>query len=106
MTSTQYIRLYDFFKQELHIEDDAKAKVFIEEVEKIVDNKFDEESENFASKSEFEKLDFKIELFRQEMKTGFAEAKSEVKSDINKLIIWIVSTGIAIVGLLLAFLKL
>lgn len=53
-----------------------------------------------------EKLNFKIELLGQEMKTGFAETKGELKSDINKLIIWIVSTGIAIVGLLLAFLKL
>ena len=51
-------------------------------------------------------LIFKIELLRQEMKTGFAETRDEVKSDINKLIIWIVSTGIAIVGLLLAFLNL
>ncbi|MEO8711685.1 MAG: hypothetical protein ABI405_06145 [Parafilimonas sp.] len=105
MTATQYIRLYDFFKQQLHIEDDAKTKIFIEEVEKIVEDRFDKEKENFVQKSEIEKVDFKIDLLRQEMKTGFAEARSDSKSDINKLIIWIVTTGIAIVGLLLAFLK-
>ena len=105
MTSTQYIRLYDFFKQELHIEDDAKAKVFIEEVEKIVDNKFDDEKNSFSPRSDIQELKHQMELLKHETRTTMAEGFSNVKSEINKLIIWIVSTGIAIVGLLLAFLK-
>ncbi|MFT4153869.1 hypothetical protein [Parafilimonas sp.] len=103
--TAQYIRLYDFFKQQLHI-DEAKTQIFIKGIETIVENKFGREQENFVKNSEMEKLNFKIELFRQEVKTGFAEVRADVKSDINKLIIWIVSTGIAIVGLLLALLKL
>lgn len=90
MTATDYIRLSDFFKHQLHINDELKAKVFVEEIEKIVDDKVDEKSDGFAKKSEIEKLDFKIELLRQEMKTGFAETKSELKSDINRLVIWII----------------
>lgn len=36
-----------------------------------------------------------FQMVRQEMKTGFAETKSKLKTEINKLIIWIVATFLA-----------
>ncbi len=105
MTGTQYIRLFDFFKENMHI-DDAKAKVFVEEVEKIVEDKFDQQKENFSLRSDIQEIKYQIELLRQEMKAAMAESKSEIRAEINKIIIWTVSTGLAVVGLLLAFLKL
>ena len=94
MTAAQHIKFYDFFRQQLNI-DDAKAKVFVEEVEKIIDNKFDSEKQNFASMSSVEKVDFKIDMLSQEVKTIAAETKSEIKSEINKLIVWIIATMFA-----------
>jgi hypothetical protein len=94
MTAAQHIKFYDFFRQQLNI-DDAKAKVFVEEVEKIIEQKFDSEKQNFASMSSVEKVDFKIDMLRQEVKTIAAETKSEIKSEINKLIVWIIATMFA-----------
>lgn len=94
MTAAQHIKFYDFFRQQLNL-DDAKAKVFVEEVEKIIDQKFDSEKQNFASMNSVEKVDFKIDMLRQEVKTIAAETKSEIKSEINKLIVWIIATMFA-----------
>ncbi|MFC4232901.1 hypothetical protein ACFOW1_13445 [Parasediminibacterium paludis] len=94
MTASQHIKFYDFFRQQLNI-DDAKAKVFVEEVEKLIEQKFDSEKQNFASMSSLEKVDFKIDMLRQEVKTIAAETKSEIKSEINKLIVWIIATMFA-----------
>ncbi len=33
-----------------------------------------------------------LEILRQEIKTGFAESESRIKSEINRLIIWIIAT--------------
>ncbi|MGI8952208.1 MAG: hypothetical protein ACR2FN_11570 [Chitinophagaceae bacterium] len=89
MTTAQYLKLYDFFRHQLNV-DDSKAKVFIEEVEKIVENKFDEEKNNFSPRTDIQELKYQIELLRQETKTGLAETKSELKSEINKLIVWMI----------------
>jgi hypothetical protein len=94
MTAAQHIKFYDFFRQQLNI-DDAKAKVFVEEVEKLIEQKFVSEKQNFASMSSLEKVDFKIDMLRQEVKTIAAETKSEIKSEINKLIVWIIATMFA-----------
>jgi hypothetical protein len=94
MTAAQHIKIYDFFRQQLNI-DDAKAKVFVEEVEKLIEQKFVSEKQNFASMSSLEKVDFKIDMLRQEVKTIAAETKSEIKSEINKLIVWIIATMFA-----------
>lgn len=104
MTSTQYYKLYDFFREQLHI-DDAKAKVFVEQVENIVESKFNDQKESFAPRSDIQEIKYEMQLLRQETKTGLAETKSEIKSEINKLIIWTVSTGLAVIGIILAFLK-
>jgi len=105
MTAAQTIRLYDFFKEHLKVADESKVKVFVEEREKIVEGKFDAEKANFLQKAEYEKIEHKIDLLRQEYKTGNAEVKAEVKSEINKLMLWIFTTMIAIAGLALAFSK-
>ncbi|MDI9365308.1 MAG: hypothetical protein QM541_10185 [Flavobacterium sp.] len=94
MTAAQHIKFYDFFRQQLNI-DDAKAKVFVEEVEKIIEQKFDSEKVNFSPRTDIQELKQEMNMLRQEMKTISAETKSEIKSEINKLIVWIIATMFA-----------
>jgi len=72
----------------------------------IVESKFEGEKDKFAAASSVDKLDYKIELLRQEMKTGFAEAKSEMRAEFNKIVIWFVSTMFAMIALLYTMIKL
>ncbi len=67
MTATQYLKRYDFFKQQFNI-DDTKARISAEEIEKIVGNKFEYEKKQFADKSELVELKHEVQILRQEMK--------------------------------------
>ncbi|MBC7723094.1 MAG: hypothetical protein H7068_13800 [Pedobacter sp.] len=90
----QQIRFYDFFRNQLNI-DDAKTKIFVEEVEKIVENKFDTEKDKFSPRTDIQDLKHEMNMLRQEMKTISTETKSEIKLKINKLIVWIIATMFA-----------
>ena len=90
MTATQSLKIYEILKR--YFNNDADAKVVVQEIEQIVSDKFKEEKENLAQKSEILLLRKDIEIFRQEVKTGFAESESRMKSETNKLIIWIIAT--------------
>ena len=104
MTATQSLKLFEISKRYFQNENDARS--FVEEIENVVDNKFKSEKEQFASMSSVEKLDFKIEMLRQEMKTGFAEARAENRAESNKIVIWLVSTMFAMLALLYTLIKL
>ncbi len=47
-----------------------------------------------------------FQLLREEVKTRLAETKSEIKSEINKLIIWIIGTFLAGGSLMILIAKL
>lgn len=59
----------------------------------------------FQPRSDIQELKYHIELLRQETKTGLAETKSDLKSEINKLIIWIVATMFAAAALMITIAK-
>ncbi len=61
------------------------------QIEQIVADKFSQEKENIAPKSELMLIRKDLEILRQEIKTGFAESESRIKSEINRLIIWIIA---------------
>jgi len=93
MTASQSLKIYEILKR--YFNNDADAKVVVQEIEQIVSEKFKEEKENLAQKLEILLLRKDIEIFRQEVKTGFAESESRMKSETNKLIIWIIATMLA-----------
>ena len=103
MTATQSIRLYDLFRK--HFRDDADAKIMINEVVAIIDERFQTEKQNFTTVAEGKQIEFKIDLLRQEMKTGFSESESKIKTELNKLIIWMVATFIGGGGLMIVIAK-
>ncbi|MDQ6812448.1 MAG: hypothetical protein M3040_01715 [Bacteroidota bacterium] len=77
MTATQSLRIYEILQR--HFGNDADAKIVVEEIEQVVSNKFTEEKENIATKPEVMLLRKDIEIFRQEVKTGFAESENRMK---------------------------
>jgi hypothetical protein len=46
-----------------------------------------------------------IEILRQEVKTGFAESESRIKTEINELIVWIVATMFGAAALFITLAK-
>lgn len=93
MTASQSLKIYNVLLR--HFKSEEDANIVVQEIEQIVAGKFAEEKENVAPKSQIMLLSKEIELLRQEMKTGFAESESRMKSELNKLIIWIVATMLA-----------
>jgi hypothetical protein len=59
----------------------------------------------FVPTTEFEKVDFKLELIRQEIKTVSFEIQFKNAKRINSLIIWIVLSGFATIGIIIAFIR-
>ncbi len=67
-------------------------RIVVQEIEQIVSEKFLEEKESIAPRSEIVLMRKDLEILRREMKTGFVESESRIKSEINKLIVWIIAT--------------
>lgn len=93
MTATQSLKLYDILLK--YFKNDTDAKAFVNELEIVLNEKSFNDEKVYSNKNEIEILKKEIEILRQETKTGFAETKSEIKTEINKLIIWIVATFLA-----------
>ena len=104
MTATQSLKLFEISKRYFQNENDARS--FVEEIEIVVDNKFNQEKQSLASKPELVDLQNEVKLLRQEMKTGFAEIKSELRGEFNKQLIWLVTVMFALSGIIIAAIKL
>jgi len=103
MTSIQSLRLYDLLLK--YFNNDADAKAFVSELEIALKENHSNNEKIYTTKNEIDILKKDIEIFRQETKTGFAETKSELKTEINKLIVWIVATFLAGGGLMIVIAK-
>ncbi len=104
MTATQSLQIYEVIQRNFN--NDADAKIVVQEIEQIVSEKFLEEKENIALRSEIMLMRKDLEVLRQEMKTGFAESESRIKSEINKLIVWIIATMFGAAVLIITLAKL
>lgn len=94
MTASQSLKIYEILKR--HFNNDADAKVLVEEIQQIVENKFDEEKKELSSRTEMEMLRKDMEAMEIRL-TGKIESsalrtESNLKSEINKLIVWIIAT--------------
>ena len=88
MTATESLKLYEILRR--YINNDLDAKSIVQEFEATVDRKFDEGIKNFATKTELEIIRKDIDLAKSELKTAIFESESRLKSEINKLIVWII----------------
>jgi hypothetical protein len=93
MTGTQTLKIYEILHR--HFKNEADAKSVVQELETVIDNKFVDKKESLATKED-------ISLMRQDV----LKFQVDVEKRFNQMIIWTVSTGVAIVGLIVAFIKL
>jgi len=92
MTGTQTLKIYDVLQR--YFKNDADAKAVVQEIEIIIDNKFEFNRDNFSSKTEVGLLRKVVETLKIELKAQIENSslrvESNLKSEINKLIIWII----------------
>lgn len=94
MTASQSLKIYEVLQR--HFNNDADAKIVVQEIEQIVENKFNDEKKEFSSRAELEMLRKDMEAMEIRL-TGKIESsalrtESNLKSEINKLIVWIIAT--------------
>ncbi len=92
MTGTQTLKIYEILQR--HLKSEADAKAVVEEIEIIIDNKFSHKRESLSTKED-------VALIRQDM----LKLQIDIEKRFNQMIIWIVSTGTAVAGLILAFIN-
>ncbi len=93
MTATQTLKLYEILHK--HFKNEADAKVVVQEIEVLIDNKFEKEKNLLSTKED-------ISLLRQD----FLKAQLEIEKRLNNIIIWIVASALASAGILLTIIKL
>ena len=94
MTSTQSVRLYQLFQRLTN--NDAEAQAFVQEVEAVVENKFEQKKEILSTKEDISKLELKLT-------TMIGEGKADT---IKWMFIFWIGSVFTILGGLFGFLKL
>lgn len=93
MTTTQSFKIYEILQRHFNNNDDAK--IVVQEIEQIIESKLENKSNVLATKED-------ISLLKQDL----LKFQVDVEKRFNNNIIWIVSTGIGVVGLILSIIKL
>ena len=93
MTATQSLKIYEILHR--HFKSDADAKSVVEEIEIIIDNKFEKEKNLLATKEDIFRLE-KLILQNQ----------AEIEKRFTTTIVTIISIISAVVGIAVAIIKL
>ena len=93
MTATQSLKIYKILHR--HFKSDADAKSVVEEIETIIDNKFEKEKNLLATKEDIFRLE-KLILQNQ----------AEIEKRFTTTIVTIISIISAVVGIAVAIIKL
>lgn len=92
MTATQSLKIYEILYK--HFKNDADAKTVVQEIEVIIENKFEKEKSILSTKEDIHLLRLEISKFQTDVEKRF-----------NTNIIWTVTTGLAVVGLIFTIIK-
>ena len=97
MTASQSLKIYDVLLR--HFKNEEDANVVVQEIEQIVAERFEAKEKDFSTRSEVGLLRKDLENirfgFRSQIETTSLRVESNLKSEINKLIVWIVATMFA-----------
>ena len=115
MTSMQSLRIIDFFKIH-HTLNHTNVNEFLVIVDDVVESKVKELKDETVSKTEFIYLNKDLQMLQKELRSEIVSLKLEIeksvnrvesnlKSELNKHLIWIFSALIGIATLTLAFAK-
>jgi hypothetical protein len=92
VTTTQSFKIYEILQRHFNNKDDPK--ILVQEIEQIIEAKLESKSNLLSTKEDISTL-----------KRDLLKFQIEVEKRFNNNIIWIVSTGIAVVGLILSIIK-
>ena len=108
MTASQSLKIYEILQR--HFNNDADARVIVQEIEQIVENKFEGKIDELSTKSEVHLLRKDMETMRIDLsakiETSSLRVENNLRSEINKLIIWIIATMFGAVALFITIAKL
>lgn len=111
MTASQSLKIYEILQR--HFNNDADAKIVVQEIEQIVENKFEQSKNSFATKEDIGQLRVSIQedigqlrVFIQELKTEIISSRVEMEKRFNSMPMWVIGTMIALIGIVVAILKL
>lgn len=100
MTASQSLKIYEILQR--HFNNDADARIVVQEIEQIVENKFEQSKNSFATKEDIGELRVAI----QEIKTEIISSRVEMEKRFNSMLMWVIGTMIALIGIVIAILKL
>ena len=86
MTTTQSFKIYEVLQR--HFKNNDDAKVIVQEIEQIIETKVENKITILTTKEDL--LKFQV----------------DVEKRFNSMILWVVGTGIGVVGLILSIIKL
>jgi hypothetical protein len=86
MTTTQSFKIYEVLQR--HFKNNDDAKVVVQEIEQIIETKVENKITILTTKEDL--LKFQV----------------DVEKRFNSMILWVVGTGIGVVGLILSIIKL
>lgn len=92
MIATQTLKLYEILHK--HFKSDADAKVVVQEIEVLIDNKFEEEKNSLSTKEDIFSL-----------KEDILKFQIDIEKRLNSNLIWLIATIISVGALIVAFIK-
>ncbi len=94
MTSSQSVKMYEIFQRDFN--NDADAKVVVEQIDEMVSDQFEKKAKDISSKTDVELLRKDMDVMRIELlakiENSSLRVENNLKSEINKLIVWIIAT--------------
>ncbi len=104
MTSSQSFKMYEIFQR--YFNNDADAKVIVDEIGQTIDVKFEDKKETLATKQDIAELRLIIQQLREELKVEMLSIRVEMEKRFNNILMWMIGTMIALVGIVVGILKL
>jgi len=93
MTTTQSFRIYEVLQR--HFKNNDDAKIIVQEIEQIVEAKIESRANILATKGD-------IALLKEDL----LKFQIDVEKRFYNSILWIVGTGVGVVGLVFSIIKL
>lgn len=92
MTTTQSFRIYEVLQR--HFKNSDDAKIVVQEIEQIIETKIENKANILATKGD-------IALLKEDL----LKFQIDVEKRFYNSILWIVGTGVAVVGLMFSIIK-
>lgn len=108
MEITSSIKISELLNR--YFKNESDSKILVEQIDQMMSDKVESKTKGFASKAEVEFFRKDLDIMKIELSSKIENSslrvESNLKSEINKLIIWIVATMLASGALFITLAKL